>query len=78
MTQDTLFPLPETDEPSPISLVAQAPTPNFLRDRYGKPRKVALRSPQRKGRIVATVYSGEADAAFIVRAVNEYYERHRR
>lgn len=68
MTQDTIFPLPETDEP----------TPNFLRDRCGKPRKVALRSPQRKGRIVATVYSGEDDAAFIVRAVNEYYERHRR
>jgi len=78
MQQDTLFPLPEPDEPAPLSLVAQSPTPNFLRDRFGKPRKVTLRSPQRKGRIVATVYSGEEDAAFIVRAVNEYYEKHRR
>lgn len=70
--QDTLF--PEAELPPPeherLRLVVCKPTPNYLRMRQGKPCKVALRCPERKGRIIATVYSGEDDAQYIADCVN--------
>ena len=35
-----------------------------------KPNKVTLRCHERKGRIIATVYSGEDDAQYIADCVN--------
>lgn len=35
-----------------------------------KPNKVTLRCPERKGRIIATVYSCEYDAQYIADCVN--------
>ena len=70
--QDSLF--PEAELPPPeherLRLVVCKPTPNFLRQRMGKPNKVMLRCPERKGRIIATVYSGEDDAQYIADCVN--------
>ena len=70
--QESLFheaelPPPEHDR---LRLVVCKPTPNFLRQRMGKPNKVTLRCPERKGRIIATVYSGEDDARYISDCVN--------
>ena len=70
--QDSLFleaelPPPEHDR---LRLVVCKPTPNFMRQRMGKPNKVTLRRPERKGRIIATVYSGEDDAQYIADCVN--------
>lgn len=72
MTQAELFgqrELAAGHEP-PLTLYADRPTPNYIRRRNGQPFKVTLRSRERKGRIVATVYTGEEDAAAIVNAVN--------
>ena len=45
---------------------------NFMRERNGQANKVCLRSPERNGRIVATVFTGSDDAAFIVEACNNF------
>lgn len=70
--QESLF--PESELPPPererIRLVVCKETPNFLRMRQGKPNKVVLRCPERKGRIIATVYSGVDDAQYIADCVN--------
>lgn len=55
---------------SPLTLYADEPTYNFMRGRKGLRFKVTLRSRERRGRIVATVYTGIEDANEIVAAVN--------
>ena len=47
---------------SPLTLYADKPTFNYVRGRKGLRFKVTLRSPERRGRIVATVYTGIEDA----------------
>ena len=54
----------------PLTLYADKPTYNYERRRKGQRLKVTLRSPERRGRIVATVYTGIEDANAIVNAVN--------
>ena len=70
--QDNLFPDGELPPPEHerLRLVVCKPTPNYLRQRMGKPNKVTLRRPERKGRIVSTVYSGYEDAQYIADCVN--------
>lgn len=71
MAQDELFAFGgDGYTADPLTLYADRPTPNYLRQRNGQPFKVTLRSRERKGRIVATVYTGLEDAEAIVRAVN--------
>lgn len=43
---------------------------NFMRERNGQANKVCLRSPERNGRIVATVFTGSDDASFIIESCN--------
>lgn len=45
---------------------------NYLRRRMGQNMKITLRSRERGGRIVATIYSGEDDARYILNAVNQF------
>ena len=59
----------------PLTLYADKPTYNYVRGRKGLRFKVTLRSPERRGRIVATVYTGIEDANEIVAAVNEAARR---
>ena len=54
----------------PLTLYADEPIYNYERAFKGQRFKVTLRSPERRGRIVATVYTGVEDANDIVAAVN--------
>ena len=55
----------------PITLYGEVHR-NYMRERNGQANKVCLRSPERNGRIVATVFTGSDDSAFIIEAVNWY------
>lgn len=69
-TEADLFPEVPSGKAQPLTLYANEKHRNYLRERMGKECKCTIRSAERKGKIVATVYSGEADAAYIINAVN--------
>lgn len=68
--QTDLFPEVPAGEAQPLTLYADQKHRNYLRERMGLHDKCTIRSAVRKGKIVATIYSGEADAQYIIRAVN--------
>lgn len=70
MPQDDLFPEIPAGKEQPLTLYADQKHRNYIRERRGQECKCTVRSAVRKGRIVATIYSGEADAQYIIRAVN--------
>lgn len=68
--------IPQGEEPfAPFRLYGQGVS-NYMRRRMGQEQKIVLRSPERKGKIVATVYTGADDAQFFIDAVN-YFADHR-
>lgn len=69
-TEADLFPEVPSGKAQPLTLYANEKHRNSLRERRGLECKCTIRSALRKGKIVATVYSGEADAAYIINAVN--------
>lgn len=70
MPTDDLFPEVPAGVAQPLTLYADQKHRNYLRERRGQECKCTVRSAVRKGKIVATIYSGEADAQYIIRAVN--------
>lgn len=72
---DTLFDiamLEQQQKETPLLLHAGEKHRNFRRERDGKECKCTLRDAH--GRIVATVYTGEADAKRIIDCVRRCYE----
>ena len=69
--QQELLPAEAGKSYVPITLYGEGHR-NYMRERNGQANKVCLRSPERKGRIVATVFTGSDDAAFVIEAVNWY------
>lgn len=64
---------PETVGKNPaLTLYAGTKFFHYMRHRNGQAQKCTLRSAVRGGKVVATVYTGEEDARYILEAVNWY------
>lgn len=75
MVQGDMFPEAVGKNP-PLTLYAGEKHFHYMRHRNGQAQKCTLRSSVRGGKIVATIYTGEDDARYIIDAVN-YYTSHK-
>lgn len=70
--QGDMFPEVKSGEAQPLTLYAGTKFFHYMRHRNGQAQKCTLRSSVRGGKVVATVYTGEEDAQYILDAVNWY------
>lgn len=70
--QGDMFPEVASGEAQPLTLYAGTKFFHYMRHRKGQAQKCTLRSSVRGGKVVATVYTGEEDARYILDAVNWY------